>query len=253
MYIMFNTENMQARIDMLEAKQGAVSSASQSSASKCQEIESTFINVQTKYETDLLVFSKNLTRLEGDSVSHRSTIEDHNSRLTNFDTRITQLESDNAKNVNLFQHLDAATEQIETAMTDCQGNIQIINYTMEALSRGIYANEDRIAMEHMKIEQLQLERSVDRVVIQNLNESITQLKLDGILDHVAMHKINTSVTNLDLEGAMFWADIGTLNTSMNRLHQNSAKHQTDIQNLCTKHFQTGDNWINGPNIYRNTH
>ena len=109
--------------------------------------------------------------------------------------------------------------------------MQIINQSMDQLSRKIFANEDRIDMEYSKIKQLELERTLDRVDMQNLTEIITHLKNNSILDQVANHNINTSITNLELEVTTLGADIKTLNISINILDLNSGKHQTDFQNL----------------------
>ena len=96
----FNTENMRAKINMLEAKQGTETSNSRNADNKTkwQDIESKIIDAQIKYDT---------------------------------------------------------------ARTESQENLQIINSTVEQLSRDIYTNEDRIAMEHTKIEQLEFERTHD--------------------------------------------------------------------------------------------
>ena len=250
-FLHFDTEDIQAKIDIFEVKQGTETCFSHNpvNETKWKAIESKIIDVETKYGTDLFAFSNNLTRLEGDSPTHQSIIDDHNARLTHIelsqtectcnetmhlqdhDTMIKQLGADNADNGDAIEHLGAKTAHLETVMAECQDHMHIMNSTMNELSRGINANEGRITMKHMQIEQLKLERTLDRVVMQNLNETIAQLEFDSILDQAVIHNINESVDNLEVEGKTFKADIETLNISINALEINSAKHQTDFQNL----------------------
>ena len=252
----FDTENMQVKINRLEAMQGAGTSLSHNpdKETKWQEIESKIIDVQTKYETDLFAFSNNLTRLEGDSATRQFTIEDHDVRLTQLelgqtdlmcngtmdlqdhDIRITQLEADNTGYGDAIQHLGAETAQLGTVRAECQENMQIINNTVEQLSRDIYANEDRIAMQQTKVEQLELERTLDQIVMQNLNESITQLELDGIID---FQNIRANISNLERVGSLDRAFTKMLNSSTTQL-QVDIRMQTQAardQNLTIIHLQ----------------
>ena len=256
MYIFFDTENMQLKINRLEAKQGAETSLSHSTdkETKWQEIESKIIDVQIKYETDLFAFSNNLTRLEGSSAIRQFTIEDLDVRLTQLelgqtdcvcndtmdlqahDTRITQLEADNTGYGDAIQHLSAETAQLGTVRAECQVNTQIINNTMEQLSRDIDANEGRIAMQHTKIGKLELERTLDRVVIQNLNDSITQLELDSILE---FQNLRANISKLETVGSLDHAFTETLNSKTTQL-QIDIKMQTQAvrdQNLTLIQLQ----------------
>ena len=131
-----------------------------------------------------------------------------------------------------MQNLNDSITKYDTAKTECQENLKIINSTMAQLSRNVYTNEDRIAMEHTKIEQLDFEITHDRVILQNINDSMTKLKFDRILDHVVVQNINTSISKLELEGKSFRDYIEMFNISINKLEINSANHQTDLQNLC---------------------
>ena len=137
---------MQAKINRLEAKQGAEISP----------------------------------HLEAESAAFQSTVEDHDARLTqlelsqtdctcndtirlhDYDTMITHLEADNADNGEAIQHLGAKTARLTTVTTECEEQMQIINNTMEQLWQGIYTNEGRIAMERTKIEQIELDSDSDR-------------------------------------------------------------------------------------------
>ena len=251
MYVYIYAENMQAKIDILEAKKGAESSFShnQNTETKWQQIETKISDVQTKYETNLFTLINNLTRLEGDSTAHHSTVKYHDARLTQLELsqtnctcndtirlqayvqRIIQIDEDNAVNGDAIQQLGNITAHIGTVSAECLENMQTINSTMEQLSRDIYANTGKIATEHRKIEQLELERALDRLDIQNHNESITTLEFDSIVYQVAIDNVNKSITNLIIEEASFRADIKRLNISIIRLEQNSAKHQTIFQNI----------------------
>ena len=227
MFFFFPIEDLQAKINQLQFKSGALTGTDvsdiQDLQTKWQEIESkTEVNM-AKYDADLLVHSSKITQLEKDRSFLMSLVQDHTSRITRHETEIT------ASN-DTIHNLDARISRLEIDVTPEQRNIQALNSTITQLALDISTNNAKIHTQDTQITQLQSERTVDQKDIKTLNNSITRIESEKAFDRATIKDLNNSIIRLETVQTSMEIIIQNLTS---RILQLEANERTDLDTFET--------------------
>ena len=198
---------MQAKINLLESKQGAVAnlSHSQDNETKWEEIKSKIADVQTIHETDFLALSSNLSKLKEKATIHRSTVYDHDTRLTQLEldnvecisnntiiqdngTRMHRLEADNVDNDNAFR------AKFET-------NFLALSNNITELKNEMATHESSVLDHSTRLTQLELDNAdctCNETIIQGYDIRIVQLEEDTVAIRQAIQALGVKTTQLEL-------------------------------------------------------
>ena len=263
---------MQAKIKLLESKQGVVASLShsQDNETKWEEIKSKIADVQTAYETDFLALSSNLTELKEEATKHKSTIHDHDYRLTqleldnadcicnsttiqDYGTRILRLEADNLDNDNIFR------AKIETNFLAFSNNITELKNETATRESSILDHDIRLMQLELdnadctcnytsvtdydtRITQLEVANVDNTDVVQILGATTTQLQLERTEDRKNMHTLNMTIEQLALDISSNKDKIIIEQTTVEQLKLERKLDQIAIQNQSESIIKLGDDF-----------
>ena len=263
---------MQAKINLLESKQGVEASLShsQDNETKWEEIKSKIADVQVAYETDFLALSSNLTELKEETTKHKSIIHDHDTRLTqlefdnagcicnnttiqDYGTRILRLEADNVDNDNAFR------AKIETNFLAFSNNITELKHEMATRESSILDYDTRLMQLELdnadctcnytsindydtRINQLEVDYVDTRDVVQILGATTTQLQLERTEDRKNMHTLNITNEQLALDISSNRGKIIIEQTTVEQLKLERKLDQIAIQNQSESIIKLGDDF-----------
>ena len=202
-------ENLQEKINILEAKQGGVVSPNQWSDNepKWEEIEAKINFCETSYETHFLEMSNNLTEMKAEQTSYKSTVTALYARLT----------------------------QMASVINDCTCNSTMLHYHDERiieLEADIVAIDDTTCFNYSKnITELQNQTSIHEASITHLEENYQNIS-------GSIRTFGTTITQIELSRTKDQENINGMNkairSSVAGLERNSTYYKNDVQDLFTR-------------------
>ena len=242
-YISLYAEHMQAKIDLLESKEDVVAnlSHSQDNETKWEEIKSKITDAQTIHETDFLALSRNLSKLKEEANIRRSTIYDHDTRLTqleldnadclcnnttiqDYDTRILRLEADNVDNDNAFR-------------AKIQTHTLALSNSITELKIEIATHESSILDHNTRLKQLELDNAdctCNETITQGIDIRILQLEEDTVAIGQEIQALGVKTTQLELVRTESDKIVQTLNSTIEQLDFNIFSNEGKIALEHTK-------------------
>ena len=226
------TEKMQAKIDILESSQGSLASPQRNNETRWLEMESKIKDVQTKHETDFLSLSNNITELEIGTAIHNSTIQDHETRLNHMEANM----ANNGSNYTVMQDHETRISQLEADNDNgsVSGNItglETIKNTIVQLQQNISANYDKLEIVKTKIEEIEVDRTLDQKSIQNLNKSITDLEFDLAEEKFPLQVMNVSINNIETARRMDRVLIETINDTFTQMQDDFSAQTVTVKDM----------------------